>query len=161
MVEVQIKVEADKALARFSPAGIPEQVRKNLRTVIPDITRQLMKRVDDNLGKLKSRSRLQTQGKMIESATQLTGTVAVEWTGDDSGKIVPQVLESGAKPHVIDARNARALSFIWPVLGGRVFFRRVNHPGFPGIHYMQDAFDSMRAEIVSELTDAIQKGANE
>lgn len=35
----------------------------------------------------------------------------------------------GTPPHVIRARRAQALSFVWPKAGGRVFFVSVNHPG--------------------------------
>lgn len=38
-------------------------------------------------------------------------------------------VHEGARPHVIRARNAAALSFYWPKVGRRVFFARVNHPG--------------------------------
>ncbi len=41
MADLQIDVDARKALARFSPSGIPESVRKNLRSIIPDLTRRL------------------------------------------------------------------------------------------------------------------------
>lgn len=36
----------------------------------------------------------------------------------------------GARPHVIEARNANVLAFEWPKKGpGIFFFSRVNHPG--------------------------------
>lgn len=38
----------------------------------------------------------------------------------------------GTRPHVIRPRTAKALSFFWPKLGKRVFFAKVNHPGFQG-----------------------------
>lgn len=38
-------------------------------------------------------------------------------------------VHEGARPHVIRAKNAAALSFYWPKVGRRVFFARVNHPG--------------------------------
>ena len=162
---VEVKIDATKALARFSPAGIPTQVRNNLRRVIPSLLRDLTAEIDRNLGALKSRTHLQivggSQGVMVENAQGITGRAEMGWTGDPKASMVPQVLETGAKPHVIRAVNAKALSFFWPVVGQQVFFRQVNHPGFPGIHYMERAFQSMQTEIVDQLTAAVNEGANQ
>jgi hypothetical protein len=74
---LEIKVDAQSALARFSPAGIPEKVRANLRATIPGIMRNLTAQIDSNLGALKSRTHLQIkggpQGQMVENATQIIG----------------------------------------------------------------------------------------
>ena len=32
------------------------------------------------------------------------------------------------------------------------------HPGFPGIHYMENAFNAMRPRIVAQLTKAVNDG---
>jgi len=161
---IEIKIDATRALARFSPAGIPEQVRSNLRGVIPPLLRELSARINSNLGKLKSRKNVQIkggEGEMIENAEGITGNVEMIWTGDPKASMVPQILETGARPHVIRAVNAKALAFFWPVVGRQVFFRQVNHPGFPGIHYAENAFNSMRTEIVNKLTNAVQQGVKE
>lgn len=162
---VSVSVDADKALARFSPSGIPEQVRRNLRQAIPPLMRELSSRIDTNLAALRSRTHLQLkggpQGEMIENAQQIVGHAEMTWTGDPKASMVPQVLETGARPHVIRAVNAKALSFFWPAVGAQVFFKQVNHPGFPGIHYMERAFESMRRGIVDRLTQAVKSGASE
>lgn len=157
---VEVKVDP-AALVRFSPAGIPESVRRNLRVAIPPLVRELMSRVDDNLSALKSRTNLKTDGTMVENPTKIVGHVGVSWTGKTEANMVPQILETGAKPHVIRARNAKALSFFWDVVGGQVFFKQVNHPGFPGIRYMERAFQSMQSEIVDKVTQAVTQGARE
>lgn len=161
---ITVEVNGARALARFSPAGIPEQVRRNLRAAIPGLLRELAGEVNSNLSVLKSRKNLQLnrgQGEMIENASGITGNLEMIWMGDQSASMVPNVLESGAKPHVIEAVNANALAFMWPVIGGMAFFKRVNHPGYPGIHYMQNAFEKMRPQIVSTITNAVQRGAEE
>lgn len=162
---IAIQVNAQSALARFSPAGIPEQVRRNLRATIPGLLRSLAAEVNRNLDSgLKSRARVQIdkgQGEMVENARGITGRMEMIWTGDPSASMVPQVLESGARPHVIEAKNAGALYFYWPVVGANVFFRKVNHPGFPGIRYMQNAFEGMKSEIVGKLEESVKDGARE
>jgi hypothetical protein len=161
---ITVAIDGKTALAKFSPAGIPEQVRRNLRMAIPGLLRELAAEVNSNLGQLQSRKRVQIdkgQGVMIENATGVTGFMQMIWTGDQAQSMVPEVLESGAKPHVIEAVNANALAFMWPQIGGMAFFKRVNHPGFAGIHYMENAFNKLRPQIVETIEAAVVKGAQE
>ena len=113
---VEVKVDATKALARFSPAGIPAQVRNNLRMAIPPLMRELTAQIDTNLSVLKSRTHLQIvggrQGQMIENASQIVGKAEMGWTGDPKASMVPSVIESGARPHVIRAVNAQSLGIL-------------------------------------------------
>lgn len=46
-------------------------------------------------------------------------------------------VHEGSRPHVIRARRAKALSFIWH--GERVFFRSVNHPGTRARPFLRNA----------------------
>jgi hypothetical protein len=46
-------------------------------------------------------------------------------------------VEEGTRPHIIEAKNAEALSFIWH--GERVFFKSINHPGTKAVHFMRDS----------------------
>jgi hypothetical protein len=166
---VEVKVDATRALARFSPAGIPEQVRANLRNAIPPLMRELTARIDSNLAVLKSRTHLQIkggpQGEMVENAEGITGVAEMGWTGDARASMVPEVLESGSKEYVI--RGNPVLAFPWPNApipqpkGGIFFFRQVTHKATTGIHYMENAFNSMRAEIIDKITAAVQSGTKE
>lgn len=158
-MDLEIKVDATAALARFSPAGIPEGVRNQLRMTIPDLIKEVAKDVDTNLGELQSRTRLATVPTMIENANGLTGQLEVAWTGEQEKDFIPQILESGARAHVIEAVNAKALAFTWG--GAQVFFKKVNHPGFPGIRYMQRAWDANKDNIRTQLEIAINKGLQE
>jgi hypothetical protein len=159
---ITVTVEDKAVLARFSPAGIPTQVRNNLRRVIPDLLRQFTGFVDNELSVLKSRTHLQfiggPQGQMIENPQQVVGQAEMGWTGDPKAAMVPIIIESGAKPHPIAAVNARALAFFWPRVNKMVFFRQVQHPGFPGIHYMQRAFDALGPHIKESIQEAVDEG---
>lgn len=155
---ITVKVDAQKAIAKFGPSGIPEAVRKNLRAIIPDLTKRLGAAVETNLNTgLKSRNRLQVKKEMVENPTSLYGRVTTVSTREP--QMLPLWLESGTKAHEIAARNASALFFFWDKVGRDVAFKRVQHPGFAGIHYTENAFNTMEAEIIEKLTSAVRAGA--
>ncbi len=160
MVEVTVHVDATTALARFSPAGIPEQVRRNLRSVIPGLTRKLGALVDAKLdSEFKSRRRLAVKKEMVENQRSIIGRVAVVWTGDKRAGMVPAVLDTGAKAHIIRPKNAKALAFFWPQMGRNVFFKEVHHPGFPGRFYMRNALAEMSGEIQETISRSVMTAA--
>ena len=57
----------------------------------------------------------------------------------------------GTRPHPIRARNARALSFYWPKLGGQAFFKSVQHPGTRPNPFWSDVFDQASRYIEAAL----------
>lgn len=157
MIPVQVKVDATRALAWFGPAGIPEGVRRNLRAIVPDLTKRLGAAVEANLNSgLKSRTRLVVKKEMVENPTALYGRVST--IANQPPQLLPLWLEEGTKPHVIAARNASALFFFWEKIGMNVAFKSVNHPGFGGIFYMRNAFVSMETEIADKLSQAVRDG---
>lgn len=159
-MEVEVKVDAARALAKFSPQGIPEAVRRNLRAIIPDLTKRLGAAVESNLDTgLKSRRRLQVKKEMVENPQSIYGRVRVVSTS--APEMLPTWLEKGTRPHVIVARNASALFFFWDKLGRNVSFKSVNHPGFRGIQYAANAFRGMRGEIVASISRAVREGARQ
>lgn len=152
---ITVQVDNSAALARFGKAGIPDDVRRNLRALIPDLTRRLASRVDANLSAgLKTRRRLQVRSAMVENSKGITGRVTVSSTSEPM--MLPFWLEHGTKAHAIEAKNAKALYFFWERMGKNVAFRRVMHPGFAGIHYAQNAFNSMESEIISAIQNSVQ-----
>lgn len=157
--DIQIKV--DDTGARLKLSRVPVEVRDRLRSVIPPLMKQLASLVDSNLGKLKSRKTLETVTEMHDIAgasNQIYGVVRVQ--SPSAKGLLPKYLEEGTAPHQILGNPI--LAFDWengPSGPGTYFFRSVNHPGFEGIHYMRDAFDSMQGEIVAELKAAVKLGA--
>jgi hypothetical protein len=151
---IKVQVDATRAISKLS--ALPEAVRRNLRNMMPPILEALGERVDQKLDEgLKSRRRLVVKKQF--DAANLYGTVQVISTEDPS--YLPEILERGARAHEIAARNALALHFYWE--GESVFFKRVWHPGYPGLHYMQSAVEEMRKDILSELDEAVRTGARE
>ena len=59
-------------------------------------------------------------------------------------------VREGTPPHPIVARG-RALSFIWAKLGGRVFFKSVQHPGTQAKGWYDSALGRFAAHAQSEL----------
>jgi hypothetical protein len=165
---ITVTVEDKAVLARFSPAGIPTQVRNNLRRVIPDLLRQFTGFVDNELSVLKSRTHLQfiggPQGQMIENPQQVVGRAEMGWTGDPKKSFVPIIIEKGSHhTRPIRAVNAQALAFFWPKVNKMIFVKAVglSDPSkldFPGIHYMQRAFDALGPHIRESIQEAVDEG---
>lgn len=157
MIPVTITMDATRALARFSEAGIPAAVRTNLRRILPDLTKQLGARVDEKLDAgLRTRRRLQTKTELVENPTTIAGRVSVAATAEP--RLLPRWLESGTRAHPIVATNAPALVFFWERLGRVVAFKSVWHPGYPGLFYMRDAFQDMEAQILGGIEGAVRAG---
>jgi hypothetical protein len=155
-----ITVDATKALARFSRAGIPEDVRNNLRRILPDLTKRLSASVEDKLDtELRSRRRLEVRKLMREDPTKIIGQVQTVATAEP--RMLPRWLDTGTRPHLITARNASALFFFWEKMGRWVSFHSVWHPGFPGLNYMQRSFQEMEDEIFRSIEEAARSGARE
>ena len=72
-----------------------------------------------------------------------------------AGKPWPWVI-GGTRPHVIEARNASALSFEWR--GEQVFFRRVHHPGTHPNPFHLRGYMKVRRRIRTLLVEAAGKG---
>lgn len=142
---------------------LPESLRSQLRSRIPDLTRALAERVRSKLAPgtlFKTTTHLlpAIKSQMVENAAEIYGRVYVD--PSMFKPVVAHTLESGSRAHVITARNAPALSFFWEKLGRRVSFRSVNHPGFVGRSYMQSSLDEMKAEITAGLEQSVIEAWN-
>ncbi len=161
-MEVQIKVDAQQAFARFSDAGIPEQVRNNLRRALPGLGKDIAQAVNAKLdARLKARTNITVDAKMIEKGggkNAIFIEVGARWTGAASKRMVPKWLEIGTRPHVIEARIAKTLAFYWPKIGGMFFGKRVNHPGTKPYRYMEDTLVEKEVSIVDVLSRAVREG---
>lgn len=121
MAEV-VYVEDIAALRQFlsweGPPGMDFQRR--MRTLV---ARQLQSAPRDT-GKLASKiasTRLQSDfGRYLEA-----GVGVNPGTGGQRG--YAQIVSGGSRPHIIQARHAKALRFV--VAGRTVYTRRVHHPG--------------------------------
>jgi len=155
---IEIKVDTTRAIAKLG--RITPQVRDNLRKVIPDLTKALGKLIGAKLDSgLKSRKTLTVAQELHESVNRITGVARVEASAS-SPKLLPTYLEEGTRPHEIIGNPV--LAFPWDKLGGATaFFRKVNHPGFAGLHFMEKAFSEMQEEIVGEIKAAVKEAAHE
>lgn len=156
---IEITVNSAGALAKFSPAGIPEAVRRALRRVLPQLTIALGRKVDEKLGALKSRTTLVTKPELVENPTAIYGRITVSAVSP-SPSMLPSWLDTGTEAHVIAARNAGALFFFWERIGTNAMFKQVHHPGFKGIQFRDAAINEMRDEIVGTISQAVREGAS-
>lgn len=162
----ELKIDDAKVLAKFR--SLPERLRAKLRQVIPPVTQMLADTVRAKLRPGSLGTSAQTglplfrttdrllpavTARMVENSQGIVGRVFVD--PDKFSGVAAMSLESGARPHVIEARNASALFFFWDKMGKNVALRRVNHPGFPGAFYMRDSLKEKRAEISAAITSAV------
>ena len=66
------------------------------------------------------------------------------------------ILESGAKPHLIKAVNTPMLSFFWEKAARWVEFKQVNHPGFAPRPYLGPAGLAAFRDMSSRILRTIQ-----
>lgn len=110
--------------ARFDEnrVGLAEQVAPILRRVHSSLTRKIatQARVDAPVRTGNLARSIREDHQQMVGPFFVTGGVTAH--ADYAAAV-----HEGTRPHVIRARRAKALSFIWH--GERVFFRSVNHPG--------------------------------
>jgi phage gpG-like protein len=154
-----LSVEIDDRVIMARLNAMPGKLRSALLKKTYELAEKLKSKVQQNLtnqilqirtGKL-SRSIFE---QVTNSATEVSGRVY------SSGVAYAKIQEFGGqtKAHIIEAVNGKALAF---KMGGKdVFFKRVNHPGskIPAHHYMGQAFDSMKPEIVAGYQQAVAEG---
>lgn len=88
-------------------------------------------------------------GSRVESAP---GSVVIYGTAS----YLPFIL-GGTRPHVIAARNARALRWMGSGGIGVNFAQRVNHPGTKANEFPEEAMGAIEPFIVSEFADAMRE----
>jgi len=157
---LSIEVDAKSVIAKYD--RLTEDVRAQLRAVLPSLMRSVQGGVRDQIARnFKTWVHLgpAISAKMIENPTSIYGQIWVDPA--DFSAVAAASLERGARPHVIEAKNASALYFFWEKLGMNVAFRRVNHPGYVGKSYMAATLSNMREEIQETLTKAVLAGAEQ
>ena len=151
-----VQIDASKALARFSQAGIPEAVRSNLRRMLPSLGKAVGASVEAKLdSKLKSRRSLTVRKEMVENPTAIYARINVM---SSRNPLLPLWLEEGTKAHPIVARNAPALAFFWERMGRMMIVKSVMHPGTPAFGFMAETRAEMGPSIVSAITEAVRDG---
>lgn len=151
----------DDARVKVWLRGMPDKVRNSLEKAVYILAEKLRSHVvrDKLLGQVLHRRTgmlgQSIQDKVNSSPAEVTGTVY------SSGDVpYARIHEYGGKTaaHIIEARNAKALSF---TIGGKqVFAKRVNHPGsvMPERSFMRSSLADMKSEIIEKMTAAVGEG---
>jgi len=91
--------------------------------------------------------------EMRQQAPERTGflktTIGADFTPEGftvyPGASYALVVEEGSKPHEILPRFAKALAFEWK--GAIRFFKRVQHPGFPGRRFVERTREIVKPKL--------------
>lgn len=157
-----ITVTVDDTKVQAWLKDMPVRVRNRLISTVSILAEKLRNHVvqDKLMGQVLNRR----TGRLGQSIQQRVETFpqAVFGVVYSSGDVpYARIHEYGGKTaaHVIEARNAKALSFL--MNGQQVFARRVNHPGsnIPERSYMRSSLADMKDEIVRKMTLAVEEGA--
>lgn len=68
-------------------------------------------------------------------------------------------VDSGTRPHKINAKPGGMLKFYWPKVGAWVAFKSVNHPGFKGAGFTAEAIQRFGQGVTIEVEKALAKAA--
>jgi hypothetical protein len=123
--------------------GFPDKLRKNymrggMRSLVAHLRKGARRRLSQTT---KTRTGDLRRSIGVSTRAFADGTVIGKvWPGKiaTSGKFSGRsawyghIIESGAKPHTIRPKNAKAISF-----GGKAF-AEIQHPGIKGRHFMRD-----------------------
>ncbi len=140
------------------------KVRQNLLRTIQERTTILRSNVITNklsgqvLNKITGHLQQSIQQEVTETPTQITGKVYS--AGDVKYAAIHEY--GGTIPaHVVEARNASALAFVWN--GKQVFFKKVNIPTvhMPERSYLRSELEEERLAIVSAIEQAAVMGVKQ
>jgi phage gpG-like protein len=157
---ITVNVDDSKVQAWFR--GMPAKVKARLEQAIYTLSEKLRSHVvkDKLLGQVLNR-RSGRLGQSIQERVESSGSSITGIVYSSGDVPYARIQEYGGRTaaHVIEARNAQALSF---VMGGKhVFAKRVNHPGsnIPERSYMRSSLADMKDEIIQKMTIAVGEGA--
>jgi len=134
----------------------PEIVDAALRDAIPRITKLLEAQARKNLGGGLVRVRTGKTLAGVSSRLRLGGAKPQGEVGDYGQRgFIARLLETGVRPHTIRGKRGGLLTF---KSGGRTIrARAVNHPGFPGRHWLRAAVETVTPQAEKELQASLDR----
>ncbi len=128
-----------------------------LRDAIPTIV---------DLALTEARKNLSAYSKTGKTLAKLTSRLSLGGDNPEgevlvAGKrsFIARLLETGTRPHPIQARRAPLLHF--RTSGRWVTALMVQHPGFAGRHWLERAAATITPEAEQEVADAVERAANQ
>lgn len=154
---VEVKVDATRALAKMD--RIPVAVRDQLRSIIPDLTKQLGALVNAKIAsELASHKTLNVAQEMHENAQRIIGVVRLD-ANSPSPSLLPLWLEEGTKEHFVAPVRAKALHW---TEGGQDFFSKGHWVrGIGPYKFLARSFNEMKDQIVTGIKNAVKTGARQ
>lgn len=149
-----------------------EALAKKMTIVMEKLQEKAQARAPRISGKLQASIR---NPRSEIAGTTILGTL--EWGGSETttadGSDYSQIVERGAKPHVINPLTTKGtrshekgakrrfgkdhLAFYSERLGKAVFADYVFHPGVTGSHFMADSIQEMKEVMIQEFTETFQE----
>ena len=141
-----IKINADE-LNKFSVelSGLSNEIEEDVKKVVKNSAFNIEKNAKSNLTKNKS---VDTGHLRRGITTDIRGLEAIIHTSNI--KYAPMV-EFGTKPHIIRAKNKKAL--YWK--GAKHPIKKVNHPGSKAKPYLIPAFNQEKDQFLEKLKEVI------
>jgi len=130
-------------LTRLAHPGLRDAIRRSLRGAGGEALASEMR------SRAPSRSGAVRSGIGVHGVASAGDDVEVGYRG--GGLPIGAWIESGTKPHVIEARDGGSLAFN----GGR--FERVNHPGQKGKRVAAKSLRAAEWEVMADIVDEINK----
>jgi len=151
-MELSISLEGFKqleaALAR-APEIVTAELNAYAHAAVTHMVTEAQDRTPVDTGHLRSR----ISGEVL--GTTRLGALGVKDAGvlGVVGTVTPYAIpvELGTRPHVIRAKNAKALHF------GNITVKSVNHPGTKGAHMFQQAFDANQAQLHQDFERTVER----
>ena len=129
----------------------PELVEKHFKQALLDSSKLTENEIRPNVpflsGAAKRRFGSRVTGKGIDMQAQ------IGWWNSEAWYM--RIVESGAKPHKIEAKKGGFLGF------GSTVVRSVNHPGFSARGFMAAGFSAVQPRINAEMKQASEALVNE
>lgn len=143
-------------------SGLPDALTTSLLGKSQELANDLQQDVQNKLSGEVLQVRTGTLRDSIANSVDEndSGTTASVFVNGDVPYAAIQEYGGQTKAHIIEAVNAKALSFNFG--GKQAFFKRVNHPGsdIPERSYLRSSLDDMSDDIVDGFADALSEIAS-
>ena len=132
----------------------PEVMEKHFRDSLLRSTKLAENEIRPNVPTLSGRAQKTMRSRVTGAGVNLQGQIG--WWGSGSNMAwYINVVEHGAKPHKIVAKDGGFLGF------GGTIVRSVNHPGFSARGFMAAGFSAVQPLINAEMAKASEAVVNE
>ena len=152
MIELKVTTKGLRdARGRYTKAaeGVPLTMRQNMQMLMQSLVDAVRPFAPKNLARYVG-YRTEMLGR-----DRVRGEVILKsLPGKYPDELWDYIIE-GTRPHVIEAKRARALHFYWDKKGEEVFFKRVNHPGTAPNPFVRTTYERVGLRQIQQAAERI------